>query len=118
MDIQRKKNKVIDLRKKKITSVKPIKIPITIAPVTQPVITQIIAPFQGGTFPCVDCKDVSAQELGRCRSCDAKHRQLTAQLDARPKMQEPIKAAPTLNYRKEVSSGVVVTVSTSEPLRL
>ncbi len=115
MDIQKtKKNRVIDLRKKKIAPVAPIKIQVK----TESAPVQVIKAFQGGTFPCVDCKDVSAQEFGRCKGCDAGHRQLTAQLDARSKMPEPVRITPNLTYRKEVIGGVVVTVSTSEPLRL
>lgn len=115
-DIQRKKNKVIDLRKKKIVSTK-----IAVQQVTEPivqVITPFPVPFQGGTFPCIDCKDVSAQEFGRCMACDAKHREIVAQLDARPKMPEPIKTEPKLTYRKQVMDGVMVTISTSESLRI
>lgn len=113
-DIQKRKNKVIDLRKKKIT----VKIPIRVEPeaIAQKPVEP--APFKGGTFACIDCKSLSAQEFGRCQECYVKHQQIVAQLDARPRMPEPPRVTPNLTYRKEVSGGVVVTVSTSEPLRM
>lgn len=111
--IKTKKNKVIDLRKKKITP-KPI---IKIAVKEEPEEPAPPAPFQGGTFPCIDCKALEAQEFGRCKACDDKHRKVVAQLDARPK-QTFEKIPSKLTYRKEASGGVVVTVSTLEPLRM
>ena len=116
MDIQKtKKNRVIDLRKKKIASTAPIKIPVQ--EVKEAQVAPIIAPFQGGTFPCVGCGDASAQEFGRCMACDTKHRQLAASLDARA-VSIPEKIPQNLTYRKEAISGMIVTISTSEPLRI
>mgnify|MGYP001565129580 CR=1 FL=1 len=114
MDIQKtKKNRVIDLRKKKV-QIAPIKILVQEA--EEPV-KPVIALFQGGTFPCVGCGDVSAQEFGRCKVCDTKHRQLAASLDKRV-VTIPEKIPQNLTYRKLVQDGVVVTISTAEPLRM
>ena len=115
MDIQKtKKNRVIDLRKKKIVSTAPRKILVQEA--EEPA-KPVIAPFQGGTFPCVGCGDASAQEFGRCKVCDTKHRQLAASLDARA-VTIPEKIPQNLTYRKEAIGGVIVTISTAEPLRM
>ena len=118
MDIQKtKKNRVIDLRKKKIAPTAPSK--ISVQEVKEAQVAPIIAPFQGGTFSCISCGNASAQEFGRCKNCDTQHRQLAAQLDARARVVViPEKIPQKLTYRKEVQSGVVVTVSTSEPLRI
>ena len=115
MDITKtKKNRVIDLRKKKIATHKTIQIAVQEAEEpAKPVIT----PFQGGTFPCVSCGNASAQEFGRCRACDTKHRQLAALLDARA-IKIPEKIPQNLTYRKEAIGGVIVTISTAEPLRM
>lgn len=116
-DIKKKKSKIIDLRKKKIAPVKPVKIAVV---EEVEAITELPPPaiFIGGTYSCIKCGNVSAQEFGRCRACFTEHQQLAARLDAKPKMPEPVRVSPNLQYRKEVSSGVVVTISTTEPLRL
>ena len=115
MDIQKtKKNRVIDLRKKKIAQTAPRKILVQEA--EEPA-KPVIAPFQGGTFPCISCGNISAQEFGRCKTCDTEHRKLTARLDAQvTKM--PEKIPQNLTYRKEAIGGVIVTISTAEPLRM
>lgn len=112
--IKTKKNKVIDLRKKKITPAVKIAVKEETEVVELP---KEPALFQGGTFPCIDCKVLEAQEFNRCKACDTKHRQIVAQLNSRPKTTFE-KVPPKLTYRKEVSNGVVVTVSTLEPLRM
>ena len=116
MDIQKtKKNRVIDLRKKKIApQTAPIKIAVKEIEISE---APIITPFQGGTFPCVSCGNASAQEFGRCEKCDTEHRKLAASLDARA-IKIPEKIPQKLTYRKLVQDGVIVTISTSEPLRI
>ena len=73
--------------------------------------------WEGGTFPCMDCGAKEAIELGRCKICDIEHQKIIDRLDATPK-QVIEKVPPKLTYRKEVSRGVVVTISTTEPLRI
>ena len=90
MDITKtKKNRVIDLRKKKIVSTQK---PIYVTHDSEyrereegnkQIIIPVIKPFQAGTFPCVSCGNASAQEFGRCQTCDTQHMQLAASLDAR-----------------------------------
>ena len=116
-DIQRKKPKIINLRKnKRPVQIKPTKIIVESAeevPETQPIIKEWI----GGEFPCVDCGTKEAIEFGRCRSCDTKHKEIVARLDSHPRTQQLERPPVQATYRKEVSQGVIVKIQTLEPLR-
>lgn len=109
-DIKKRKSKVINLKGKKIKVKVPVKVHIDNPIASEP------KSFESGTFPCVDCGVQEAIEFGRCRTCDAEHRKVVARLDATPR-QVIEKVPPKLTYRKEVSGGVVVTISTSEPIK-
>lgn len=115
-DITKRKPKVINLRKNK----KPVRVskPKQIIVETQEVQPAKQREWTGGEFPCADCGMTEAIELGRCRSCDVKHREIVTRFDSRPKGESlPKTPAPIASIRKEVSQGVIVTVQTLTPLR-
>lgn len=114
MDIRSRKSRIINLKKKKMA----IKNPSTLIKIhiDDPIVSES-KPFEGGTFPCIQCGAKEAIELGRCRPCDVEHQKIVTRLDAIPR-QVVEKVPPKLTYRKEVSKGVVVTISTTEPLRI
>ena len=114
MEIRKRKPRTTNLRKKAIKReyTQPVSIIIKEA---EPPIKKL---WEGGTFSCIKCGAQEAQEFNRCRSCDAEHRQKAAELDSKPKTPVPEKMPQKLIYRKEVSRGVVVTISQTEPLRM
>ena len=77
----------------------------------------VIKDWTGGEFPCVDCGTKEAIELGRCRGCDIKHREIVARFDSRPRAPELERPPVQATYRKEASQGVIVTIQRLEPLR-
>ena len=117
MDIIRKKPKVIDLRKNK----KPVQVknPVKIVIETKEENIEPAKPKEwiGGEFPCVDCGTKGAIELGRCKGCDAQHKEVVARLDSRPRTQQLERPPVQATYRKEASQGVIVTIQRLEPLR-
>ena len=116
-DIQRKKPKVIDLRKNK----KPVQVknPVKVVIETKEEKIEPAKPKEwiGGEFPCVDCGSKEAEELGRCRGCDTKHKEVVARFDSRPRETQIERPPVQATYRKEVSQGVIVKIQTLEPLR-
>ena len=58
---------------------------------------------------CYKCsKEEVSEEYARCPSCEAEHKKLCAQLDARPKVHEK-KVKEELFAFKEVKQGIEVT---------
>ena len=117
-DIQRKKPKVIDLRKNK----KPVQIknPVKVVIETKEENIEPAKPkeWDGIVFPCVDCGLKEAQqELERCRSCDTRHKEIATRLDSHPRAQQLERPPVQATYRKEASQGVIVTIQRLEPLQ-
>ena len=117
MDIIRKKPKVIDLRKFKGKIEKPIKEPKKIVIEEEKIEPAKPKEWIGGEFPCIDCGTKEAIELGRCKGCDAQHKEVVARLDSHPRTQQLERPPVQATYRKEVSQGVIVTIQSLEPLR-
>ena len=110
MDIKKRKPKVINLKKKRKVTFSAIKVH-TDDPIA-PKISVV------GNYHCMRCGASVYQELGRCTACKLEHQQIVQRLDARPKQAMVEKVPPKLTYRKEASKGVIVTISTTEPLRM
>ena len=115
MDIQRKKPKIINLRKSK--KIIPLKEPKRITIETKEEEPAKPKEWTGGEFPCVDCGTKEAIELGRCKGCDTNHKEIVARLDSHPRAQQLERPPVQATYRKEASQGVIVTIQRLEPLR-
>ena len=80
MDINKRKSRVINLRKKKIMAEVPRKIEVS-----QPEVTPAkITPRTTTPELCYQCGSGNEDNL-RCGSCEAKHQELVVKLDSRPR---------------------------------
>ena len=62
------------------------------------------------SYKCFKCKIAEvADEYERCQPCEAAHKQLCAELDARPKVAKEKKVKEELFPIKEIKQGIPVT---------
>lgn len=106
MDINRRKPKVINLRKhKKIVS----SIPISSVKIEVSEIRPEVPTIEAESFLCMKCGTPEAPEFGRCKPCEIEHKKLVSELDAKPRsiVERPQQEWVTF---KQNRGGIIITV--------